>query len=205
MSAVSRGTSCVATNQRCYHFCGYSECAVRSYIHSFRVACTTRAQWVCSEAENSAIVAIVNRDETFDKRSPPPPSKKKKKKVNQHNFQTQISFVLHSNIQHFFSPFFSFSNCMDKDPFIFSRLGYCNWLPSRCPNYLEKRQTGQNSSVLRAPKRDCVSPLLRILCWIYGRCRYIQVSTSWVLVVDSLSPPFLWYNRPDITALVDWA
>ena len=61
-AAVSRGASHVTIKQRCNHFGGYSERAVQSYSHSLRVTYRgLRAQWVCSEAVNSALVVIVKR------------------------------------------------------------------------------------------------------------------------------------------------
>ena len=96
---------------------------------------------------------------------------------------------------------FVFFNCMDNDPFIFSRLGYCNWLPSRCPNHLEKRQTGQNSAVLRAPERNCVSPLFRMVAGyiedvlkIYPSKHFQSISYQLFVTPFTLiqSP---WYNR----------
>ena len=60
------------TKQRCNHFGGYSKCqalCVATITHSHLH--TPQVQWVCCDAENSAIVAIVKRfgsqDEALDK------------------------------------------------------------------------------------------------------------------------------------------
>ena len=62
--------------------------------------------------------------------------------------------------------------------FVLSRLGYCNSLLSDCRTHFpEKLQKAQNSAarlVLKAHKRDHVSPLLRTLHWlpIHARIEY---------------------------------
>ena len=58
--------------------------------------------------------------------------------------------------------------------FVFSALGYCNSFLSGCPKHLEKLQKVQNSAarlVLKAHKRDHVSPLLRTLHWLPVQAR----------------------------------
>ena len=59
--AVSCGSSHVRTKQRIRHLADiFKTCCVKAAVTHSELH-TTRAQWVCSEAENSAIVFIVKR------------------------------------------------------------------------------------------------------------------------------------------------
>ena len=70
-TAVSRGTSHVTTRERCNHGHIYRSMAVTTLVDIQNTLCkatvthseshTTTAQCVCSEAESSAVVAIVKR------------------------------------------------------------------------------------------------------------------------------------------------
>ena len=59
-TAVSRGTSHVKNQAALYvhHFGSYSKRFIKSLSHTFSITCATKAQWVCSRAENSAISNI---------------------------------------------------------------------------------------------------------------------------------------------------
>ena len=59
-AAVLRGTSHVTTKQRCNHLY-WQIFRTRVKLQSLMQSNATTAQWVCSEAENSAIVAIAKR------------------------------------------------------------------------------------------------------------------------------------------------
>ena len=71
--------------------------------------------------------------------------------------------------------------------FVLSMLVYCNSLLSGCPKHLEKTTKGPARLILKADKRDNVSPLLRTLHWLP-----IQACIEFKLSIMSLL--FLWYS-----------
>ena len=80
--------------------------------------------------------------------------------------------------------------------FVLSRLDYCNFLLSGCPQYLldrfQKVQNNAGRLILKATKTDHITPHLRILCWlpIDARIKY-KLSSLCFGAITSTGPVHL--------------